>query len=193
MQRSKFQSTLPHGERLNLPKINEALKRFQSTLPHGERPSLANAVKRIFVFQSTLPHGERQIHLGEHHSTSGFNPRSHMGSDLLVGKSFFHVSWFQSTLPHGERLGVFFTNSKSYVSIHAPTWGATGTARPDYSQVPVSIHAPTWGATGFYQGIVDKLKFQSTLPHGERLSVLLFLVKLECFNPRSHMGSDPPN
>ena len=32
-----FQSTLPHGERLDLERFGAKTKEFQSTLPHGER------------------------------------------------------------------------------------------------------------------------------------------------------------
>ena len=76
----------------------------------------------------------------------------------------------------------------------------------------VSIHAPTWGATLKSLPIILALKFQSTLPHGERhilliANVILISVSIHaptwgatwiaqsasmsiCFNPRSHMGSD---
>ena len=55
------------------------------------------------------------------------------------------------------------------VSIHAPTWGATGFGVEIAEAIPVSIHAPTWGATGQHVGF-------SVWPH--------------CFNPRAHMGRD---
>ena len=36
---------------------------------------------------------------------------------------------------------------------------------------PISIHAPAWGATtGCYKGNISGLRFQSTLPRGERLA-----------------------
>ena len=99
---------------------------------------------------------------------------------------------FQSTLPRGERLilGVFASVAQ-YVSIHAPTWGATlqtwrkNTISGFQSTLPrgerlqshqewnqiigVSIHAPTWGATLQRYG---------------------FLLTYASFNPRSHVGSD---
>ena len=37
--------------------------------------------------------------------------------------------------------------SAKIVSIHAPTWGATGLAAKLQAIDLVSIHAPTWGAT----------------------------------------------
>ncbi len=57
----KFQSTLPHGERLTIHRGTLAHPLFQSTLPHGERPSMRFVALRITLFQSTLPHGERRL------------------------------------------------------------------------------------------------------------------------------------
>ena len=70
-----------------------------------------------------------------------------MGSDC-PSKSSSSAFLFQSTLPHGERLNLPPINAIAFsVSIHAPTWGATG-SREDFGwHEGVSIHAPTWGAT----------------------------------------------
>ena len=76
----------------------------------------------------------------------------------------------------------------------------------------VSIHAPTWGATGFGEYQDKELEFQSTHPHGVRLGsikrsdveqvfqsthphgVRLYPTRLAIgfpsFNPRTHMGCD---
>ena len=58
--RARFQSTLPHGERLK-PMVDQitSMYEFQSTLPHGERPGSAWTPRSCSPFQSTLPHGER--------------------------------------------------------------------------------------------------------------------------------------
>ena len=122
------------------------------------------------MFQSTLPRGER---LGS-------------GSTLIACEKF------QSTLPRGERL-CFKGTSRSLcvVSIHAPARGATGrriiNAKRIRSFNPrsragsdaasllsgqakiVSIHAPARGATDFEKYTGNNIKFQSTLPRGERL------------------------
>ena len=76
-------------------------------------------------FQSTHPHGVRQSNSGNHYST-----------DL-----------FQSTHPHGVRLHRPADTTRYYVSIHAPTWGATFEQYCSICSDFVSIHAPTWGAT----------------------------------------------
>ena len=54
----------------------------------------------------------------------------------------------------------------------------------------VSIHAPTWGATILIISHLYYLMFQSTLPHGERLIFSRIIKIPNSFNPRSHMGSD---
>ena len=102
--------------------------------------------------------------------TKHFNPRTHMGCDIVrikdiqrdqisihaptwgattSGSQAWLIGAFQSTHPHGVRpvnhkgvLGV------ERISIHAPTWGATRRAC-------TSIHRP-------------QTSFQSTHPHGVR-------------------------
>ena len=60
----------------------------------------------------------------------------------------------------------------SPVSIHAPTWGATGLVSQTLHFRGVSIHALTWGATLQYILVEPVALFQPTLPHGERLVIL---------------------
>ena len=55
----------------------------------------------------------------------GFNPRTHMGCDEIARKLTDEIC----------------------VSIHAPTWGATGVRGLLGVSAVVSIRAPTWGAT----------------------------------------------
>ena len=59
-------------------------------------------------------------------STKSFNPRAHVGRDIMM----FEMIEFDII-----------------VSIHAPTWGATRLKRGEKVFMTVSIHAPTWGAT----------------------------------------------
>ena len=76
---------------------------------------------------------------------------------------------FQSTLPHGERrLKPDNVDPFTDVSIHAPARGATKFFFFPWWMQPVSIHAPARGAT---PAVIDgflTIRFQSTLPHGER-------------------------
>ena len=121
-------------------------------------------------FQSTLPHGERHRLL--HNRYAG--------------------GQFQSTLPHGERLtSIDIAKSIMDVSIHAPTWGATGYSRAKLTTADVSIHAPTWGATQQWNYHQDQAKFQSTLPHGERLLATILLLLLFLFQSTLPHGERP--
>ena len=76
---------------------------FQSTHPHGVRLLMVSFLGLSMVFQSTHPHGVRQNAWFNTRQVGGFNPRTHMGCDGFVRSKHY--------LP--------------YVSIHAPTWGAT--------------------------------------------------------------------
>ena len=143
----KFQSTLPHGERpcsLSLGarggSFNPRSHMGSDIIAHTRLALLWNVsihaptwgathwpsrLHPLQLFQSTRPHGERRNARRDWTRISGFNPRSHMGSDLIIKCKFspFEVSihaptwgatqgwlcchssiWFQSTLPHGERL-----------------------------------------------------------------------------------------
>ena len=103
---------------------------------------------------------------------------------------------FQSTLPRGERPNCFdHCQGEMDISIHAPTRGATLTDLGYEVQFKISIHAPTRGATTFpgtfrstynyfnprsHEGSDRRYHrperdplFQSTLPRGERLLVML--------------------
>ena len=104
-----------------------------------------------------------------------FNPRTHMGCDIVtsypraeriefqsthphgvrrnLNKRYVSALEFQSTHPHGVRhLYRQWQPYRSYVSIHAPTWGATKLTAQQYATLKVSIHAPTWGATQLKKG-----------------------------------------
>ena len=98
------------------------------------------------VFQSTLPRRERPLKLRRGDNYGCFNPRSHAGSD-------------QTDLGNGHR---------------------------EY----VSIHAPTQGATELVDARKELIVFQSTLPRRERRDIEQRPYSTACFNPRSHAGSD---
>ena len=76
---------------------------FQSTLPRGERRQPTKHSKERKEFQSTLPRGERRRRGRLRDNLANFNPRSHEGSDEDDD----------------------FDADADYISIHAPTRGAT--------------------------------------------------------------------
>ena len=76
-----------------------------------------------------------------------FNPRTHVGCDFkgLVYSDDFFISIHAPTW--GATLILLLTLSTLYISIHAPTWGATKRLNFAAMSTRISIHAPTWGAT----------------------------------------------
>ena len=121
-----------------------------------------------------------------------FNPRSHEGSDLNKVKYALYSSNVSIHAPtrgatcsnpitlhkdgvsihaptRGATYKLFATSRIFCVSIHAPTRGATERVAREQETGRVSIHAPTRGATSSFGHCFEfVLKFQSTLPRGER-------------------------
>ena len=97
------------------------------------------------------------------------NPRARVGRDSGGDTYYLTVDGFQSTRPRGARhhpcmpsaRGICFNPRArvgrdghdapayvdTWVSIHAPAWGATNAHGYDNRMAAVSIHAPAWGAT----------------------------------------------
>ena len=100
----------------------------------------------FFVFQSTHPRGVRPITKVGKRRVSNFNPRTHVGCDSAVG----------------------FRSCASYISIHAPTWGATVTRfKKDSTSEFQSTH-PRGVRLVFYCSMLAQMAFQSTHPRGVR-------------------------
>ncbi len=189
-----FQSTLPRRERLIATYNCRIRNKFQSTLPRRERPFRK---VRIYCSNTVSIHaptkGATICLLPSVPRSSGFNPRSHEGSDFVKSGMYCEIA---------------------EVSIHAPTKGATFIDFCSEDGTIVSIHAPTKGATCFSaKGFPAVPQFQSTLPRRERLLLCASLhgilavsihaptkgatpsahsrsIRFRCFNPRSHEGSD---
>ena len=78
------------------------------------------------------------------------------------------------------------------VSIHASAREATGIAKQLGTAFSVSIHASAREATGPRAARPATSKFQSTPPHGRRLSAEYLPRSYSgCFNPRLRTGGDP--
>ena len=98
-----------------------------------------------------------------------FNPRSHEGSDTNLSISIAYFS----------------------ISIHAPTRGATESLHSHISPVDYFNPRSHEGSDACYIHIdSSSIKFQSTLPRGERHMDTLQPSLIHHFNPRSHEGSD---
>ena len=120
-------------------------------------------------FQSTRPRGARRSWKIHTQLLRRFNPRAHAGRDLT-----------------GKNNALNF-----YVSIHAPTRGATKDLYFTQQVWHVSIHAPTRGATTFNNQMDIKEQFQSTRPRGARPPCDTSIRRSRrSFNPRAHAGRD---
>ena len=146
------------------------LQIFQSTLLQEERRMRLFGISLLRIFQSTLLQEERRGWNVLCFSADPFNPRSYKRSDNHIRQSLypsfcfqstllqeerpflFHifspVLVFQSTLLQEERPFSFFVNFATvFLSIHAPTRGATNFDLSSVFLPDLSIHAPTRGAT----------------------------------------------
>ena len=98
-----------------------------------------------------------------------FNPRAHAGRDDGYFRKLLIIQMFQSTRPRGAR----------------PL--TTLTIRIDFY---VSIHAPTRGATILLAVLLSPDMFQSTRPRGARQDRHVLFRRSLSFNPRAHAGRD---
>ena len=169
--RQLFQSTLPHGERLEAVRallyvdsvsIHAPARGATSPVPayfmcsfvsiHAPARGATNRSNPfIFPVSSFNPRSRTGSDLhehNEHNHSKSFNPRSRTGSDLTSFHITFQHPLFQSTLPHGERPDRSGEGFRlRYVSIHAPARGATSVLPFWGPLFCVSIHAPARGAT----------------------------------------------
>ena len=99
------------------------------------------------VFQSTHPRGVRQISVNTINQRGRFNPRTHVGCDTTIAIIRAIIAGFNPRTHVGCDMRVDSDRNMMWVSIHAPTWGATPPSFNNLTFETVSIHAPTWGAT----------------------------------------------
>ena len=92
-----------------------------------------------------------------------------MGSDQAWERIRRWCRLFQSTLPHGERLLRSIPMAKPSDFNPRSRMGSDRLRHARLRHAPkISIHAPAWGATWVRTLAQTILRFQSTLPHGER-------------------------
>ena len=127
----------------------------------------------FLLFQSTLPRGERQTSNARSIPLLYFNPHSHEGSDASKP---FNPSGKTISI-HTPTRGATYTDADSegnrQISIHTPTRGATCRRTYHADAFRISIHTPTRGATMEKPVHIVIIRFQSTLPRGERLLKLV--------------------
>ena len=103
MRITKFQSTLPRGERRTESWPTHSWQIFQSTLPRGERRRKRDQISQIRNFNPRSREGSDKSLNNLHFLSYHFNPRSREGSDVHLRLHIDRLQIFQSTLPRGER------------------------------------------------------------------------------------------
>ena len=100
----KFQSTHPHGVRLKNSFMDGSPLGVSIHAPTWGATFFVCSLSIAKLFQSTHPHGVRHEYpFVPQHSIVCFNPRTHMGCDLLIPRLKSTPVRFQSTHPHGVR------------------------------------------------------------------------------------------
>ena len=191
MPYSRFQSTLPHGER-----PQELVEILQSVDVSIHAPARGATLKRriakvdVAVSIHAPARGATATRPRSPPCRAGFNPRSRTGSDLIGDAAAGHATGFNPRSRTGSDSSIPTIPTPWSVSIHAPARGATrsstaksgprcfnprsrtGSDGHELGLPPggqgVSIHAPARGATPIDATIAYPARFQSTLPHGER-------------------------
>ncbi len=93
-------------------------------------------------------------------------------------------------LHNSKQPPLVYTINITHVSIHTPARGATYGIGNYQPSVEVSIHTPARGATENQVLSPDKMRFQSTPPHGGRLRNRTSLSRPRSFNPHPRTGGD---
>ncbi len=141
------------GRDLVIDELTSFKNMFQSTRPHGARPPRFRVLLRPLLFQSTRPHGARPLCTRSFTRLWSFNPRAHMGCDVV---------------------SVLFVVPFS-VSIHALTWGATAASDGSRFLMLFQSTRPHGARLVRKKVKLNRIKFQSTRPHGARRYIVYFL------------------
>ena len=122
----------------------------------------------MLIFQFTLPREERRQVQAQPLTLQNFNPRSHERSDHITQSFVFRFFNFNPRSHERSDYDIRRDRHGGYISIHAPTRGATLMNGCMMKNIWISIHAPTRGATKVACYLATLIKFQSTLPREER-------------------------
>ena len=145
--------------------------RFQSTLPRGERLFFDADLSAQEQFQSTLPRGERPIPMHRRNGSENFNPRSHEGSDPAPSLRMPQLFYFNPRSHEGSDLYSTSSLWMEWISIHAPTRGATRTVSSPCFSSSFQSTLPRGERPIYLHHLTFTARFQSTLPRGERQNV----------------------
>ena len=167
---SKFQSTLPRGER-RAPKVAfSGPPLFQSTLPRGERRcSCSSSLSKCIISIHAPARGATPCSVTYTYRAFDFNPRSREGSDIFTSISAAKEEDFNPRSREGSDDDAEHILIEYRISIHAPARGAT--------QIRLRQHGH----------IAD---FNPRSREGSDSDDLAKDTSNDNFNPRSREGSD---
>ena len=147
-----FQSTLPRGERhLRQPDCGGGRRVSIHAPTRGATPCFRLSVILNQVSIHAPTRGATKQSCFQPFQFLCFNPRSHEGSDFMFVSIEYASDSFNPRSHEGsDARSLCFPSYSMYVSIHAPTRGATTLIDILNLFEIVSIHAPTRGATYRY-------------------------------------------
>ena len=125
--------------------------------------------------------------------SSYFNPRTHVGCDVSVLFLFVNVIGFQSTHPRGvRRVSALSLRQRNWISIHAPTWGATP-LQDTACHISQYFNPRTHVGCDLVRGAMSFLptNFNPRTHVGCDTSLGVATLPFQDFNPRTHVGCDP--
>ena len=209
--RYKFQFTRPRGARHLWGRTPAPAQKFQFTRPRGARRHGDIVVCDADAVSIHAPTGGATRERARAGPDRCFNSRAHGGRDGRGADVQIPDREFQFTRPRGARHDAVVLGRARAVSIHAPTGGATATAK-DFNETSqfqftrprgarlradsrgdpreVSIHAPTGGATSASGPDGFVVAFQFTRPRGARPRKTEMKISYISFNSRAHGGRD---
>ena len=146
--RPKCQFTRPRGARQKDRSAGIIHKRFQFTRPRGARQTPLQTLTGCSQFQFTRPRGARHAQQQCSPPDRSFNSRAHGGRDRTIPPARFRPDTFQFTRPRGARRGRRTRARCPWRCFNSRAHGGRdGVGSLPELLIFVSIHAPTGGAT----------------------------------------------
>ena len=158
--------------------MTASAKRFQSTHPCGVRPYMVLDDGTLVAISIHTPMWGATGSKTTHQWAIYFNPRTHVGCDLLEQLDQSADKLFQSTHPCGVRHSPIAVLDFSFgISIHAPMWGATLSRQLKVGFLNQFQSTHPCGVRRIVENKrLNKLIFQSTHPCGVRLEQKMVML-----------------
>ena len=166
---TKFQFTLPRGERPHRPRRQALLPSFNSRSRVGSDAPLPAADAGHEVSIHAPAWGATRARQRQQPADIRFNSRSRVGSDLRRPPCRCGSRSFNSRSRVGSDAEDSLKSAAWCVSIHAPAWGATRRPGPSPPSWTFQFTLPRGERRFAPRTTRSTSPFQFTLPRGERL------------------------